>query len=362
MASTGLNYLNNFTVSNQGITDLRELLTLSTLQNGPLADILNINMGVRNGSRIGGVGRFEPIGTSQPMCNPTFGAADLKTQEKVWDLGNVTVAQNICADDFINTIVKFSMGTGTDKADLTSDDLMTIVLEPRLQEAITEALWRIFWLGDKEAANYTADGTGKITAGVDTSLFTMTDGMFKRLLAAAPTGSDRRVSIGANAQATYALQTSSLNVTGVATTIFDDLIYNADMKLRQASDRFILCTQSLSDALARDLKARNIGSDLQWTSLFDNFPYAIRYNGETIIPLPMWDQMIKTFEDTGVKWNNPHRAVFASKETLMAATEGTELFGDMKIWFSDDTQTVRLLAREDVGTMIWEEDLIQYAY
>lgn len=362
MASTGLNYLKDFTVSNQGITELRELLNLSILQNGPLSEILNINQGVRNGSRVGGVGQFAPVGTSKPMCNPTFNATNLNIQEKVWDLGNVTIAESICADDFVDTIVKFSMGTGTNKADFTGDDMMTIVIEPKLQEAITDALWRIFWLGDKDAANFTTGGTGKITAGVDTSLFTMTDGMFKRLLAAAPTGSDRHVAIAANAATTYAAQISGIHVQGVAQGIFDDLIYNADMRLRQASDRFILCTQSLADALARDLKAGNIGSDLQWQSLFDNFPYAIRYNGETIIPLPMWDQMIKTFEDTGAKWNNPHRALYASKETLMAATEGTQLFGDMEIWFSPDTQTVRILAREDVGTMIWEEDLIQYAY
>jgi len=360
MGSTALNYINNFTVSNQGITDLRELLMLSVLKTGSLPEVLNMNYGVRNGKRIGGVGEFGLVGKSAPMCNPQFNNTNLATQEKVWELGNVSILERLCADDFVDTMVKFSMGTGNDKADMTGDDLMSIVIEPRLALALERTLWRVFWFGDKNAANIGAGGI--ITTGIDVDFFNMTDGLFKRLFAIAPTGSKQHVSIAANAQATYRLQHDSMFTQGAATSVVDELIYNADMRLRQSSDKFVLCTQSFADALASDIKKSNKGSDLQWESLFDGLVYATRYNGETIIALPVWDEMIRAFEDDGTKWNNPHRAVYASKNTLMAGIESSDLLGALKIWFSDDDQDVKIIARDDVGTMIWEDDLIMMAY
>lgn len=362
MGSTALNYINNFTVSNQGITDLRELLMLQVLKTGSLTEVLNMNYGVRNGKRIGGIGEFGLVGKNSPMCNPQFNNTNLATQEKVWELGNVSILERLCADDFVDTMVKFSMGTGNDKADLTGDDLMSIVIEPKLAEALEKTLWRVFWFGDKNAANIGAGGV--ITTGIDVDFFNMTDGLFKRLFTIAPTGSAQHVPIASNGNSTYQSQKNGLllGTSDSATEIMDSLIYNADMRLRQSSDKFVLCTQSFADALAADIKRSNKGSDLQWESLFDGLVYATRYNGETVIALPMWDEMIRSFEDDGTRWNNPHRAVYASKSTLMAGTESSDLLGALKIWFSDDDQDVKIIARDDVGTMIWEDNLIMMAY
>lgn len=359
MASTAQNYIKDFTVNNQGITNLSELLFLTVLQSGPLADTLDMNFGVMHGKIVGGVGSFDPVGKSMAMCNPTYNNTNLAIQEKVWDLGNVTIAERLCADDFVNTIAKWSMRTGNSKADLTGTDMMSIVIEPRLREQLVQAMWRILWFGDKDA-NLATEG-GVITAGTDLGLFTMADGLFKRLFAIAPTDSSQHVEIAANAAASYAAQRTAILTKGVAMDIFDKLIYNADMRIRQG-ERVIFCTQALSDALARDLKANNIGSDGQWESLFDGLPFAIKYNGEIIQPLPIWDDMINRFENDGTKLNKPFRAVFANKNNLMAGIESSEGLSSLDIWFSQDAQDVKILAREDVGTMIWEDDLVQFAY
>lgn len=360
MASTAYNDLYQLTPDNQGISDLRELLTLTILQNGLLDEVLDINFGVRNGKIIGGIGEFGLVGEKAPICSPTFNATRLSTQEKVWDLGSFVVKERLCADDFLETVAKFSLKTGNEVADLTGTDLMNLIVEPHLQKAIERALWRVLWFGDLYAEN--VDDSGLITDGVDTKFFTTCDGLFKRLMNAAPSGSFRRVNIAANAQTTYAAQKAGIRVSGVATGVFDSLIYEADMRLRQQSDRFILCTQSMADALAIDIKTNNRGSDLHWESLFGGLVYATRYNEERIIALPIWDQMIAAFNNTGTKLFAPHRALFATKSNLLVGVEGKQFPTDLSVWFSQDDQAVKILARENLGTMIWEDDLIQFAY
>jgi hypothetical protein len=360
MASTGQQFINQFTVSNQGITDLRELLFLSVLQSGSINETMDVLTGVVNGSRLGGIGELEPVGKPSNGCNPAWNASKISTLEKVWSLGAYDVAESICYTDLEATIVQFALRTGTDRADLTGTDYIDVIVSPLLSQAMEKMIWRLLWLGDTAAEN--VDDGGVITDGVDTNLFKVTDGLFKRLFAITAANALQRVSVAANSQTTYAAQLSAIRSSGVATSIFDQLIYNAPMKLRQKSDKILLVTQTMADALSIDIKANNKGSDLQWESLFDGFVSATKYNGQTILALPIWDEMIQTFEDTGTAWNKPHRAVFASKATLKGGIESNNMLADLQIFFDQLSQRNYLLAKDKVGTLTWEDGLVMFAY
>lgn len=362
MASTAYNDLSQLTPDNLAIKDLRELLFLEVLKFGAISETLSLQYGVQDKKIVGGIGEFNILGESRNMCNPTFNATKLNTQEKRWELGTLAVLEQMCADDFIETVARFAMKTGTDKADLTQTDLLNYIVEPRLKEAVEKAVWRYFWFGDKDAVNVT-DG-GNITNGIDVKFFTPIDGLFKRLFAlTAGANNKQRVTISANAETTYANQRAKMFDSGVATKVFDDLIYNASMKLRQRTDKIVLCTQSYADALASDIKKTNKGSDLQWESLFDGLVSATKYNGQTILALPIWDEMIAAYENKGTALNCPHRVLFAAKDVLWGGIESANDFmPNLKIWFSDDDQVNKILGREDLGTLIWEDELIQFAY
>ncbi|MDR2087113.1 MAG: hypothetical protein LBP72_08050 [Dysgonamonadaceae bacterium] len=366
MPSTGKEFFDQFAVSNQGITDLRELLFLSVLQFGSINETMDVLTGVVPGSRLGGVGELEPVGRPSNGCAPDWKSSKIGTLEKTWNLGAYEIAESICYADLEQTMVQFAMRTGTDRADLTGTDYIDAIVEPRLRLAMEKMIWRLFWFGDTAAANVNiVDGVntgGNITSGVDPTLFTVTDGLFKRLLAITAANAEQRVVISANAQATKAAQLDALKATGVATSIFDRLVYDAPMKLRQKSDKILLVTQTLADALAIDVKANNKGSDLQWESLFDGFITATKYNGQTILALPIWDEMIRAFEDTGTKWNKPHRAVLASKNTLKGGVNSSNMIADLQIFFSQKDQTNYLLAKDKVGTLTWEDELVMFAY
>ena len=72
--------------------------------------------------------------------------------------------------------------------------------------------------------------------------------------------------------------------------------------------------------------------------------------------------MIRSFEDNGTTWNKPHRAVYAPKSSLKLGVNSDDMIAFLKVWFSDDDQENKMLVRDKVGTMTWEDDLITFAY
>ena len=358
--------MDQFTIDNQGITELNQLLFLTILQTGLINQTLDLMTGVEPGSRLGGIGEMESVGRPANGCKPNWRASKIDTQEKMWELGAYEVAETICYQDLEDTIVRWSMRLGTDRADFTGGDYMNLIVEPKLREALDKMIWRMLWFGNKAALNVSDDGD--ITDDVDTDLFTVCDGLFKRIFDITIANPAQRVTIAANAATTYEAQQSGILVAGVAKQIFDDLYYKiAPKKLRQKSDRVLLMTQSLADALTIDIK-RNTGSELQWKSILEglgnesSLMTTTIYNGQTILALPIWDDMIKSYQDTGSSLILPHRAVFASKSDLKAGVHSNDMIAQLKIWFSDDDQDNKMLVRDKLGTLTWEDNLIVAAY
>lgn len=362
MASTGKSYIDQFTINNQGIMDLRELLFLTVLQFGSINETLDLMTGVVPGSRIGGVGEMEPVGLPSNGCDPQWNASKIATIEKLWELGAYEVAESICYEDLEETLVRFSMRAGTDRADLTSTDYIDVIVEPKLKEAMEKMIWRMLWLGDKTADNVTNGGV--ITDTVNANLMKVCDGLFKRLFTLPAA---QRITIAANTAATKDAQRSGILVAGVAKKIFDDILWKAPIKLRQKSNRILMVTQSLADALTIDVK-NNAGSDLQWTAVLDglgnenSLMTTTVYNGQKIMALPLWDDMIQTFEDGGTVFNKPHRAVYTTKDQLKGGIHSSGALADLQINFDFLTQRNYMLAKDKVGALTWEDNLIMVAY
>lgn len=359
MASTGQFDINKLTPDNGAVTDLRELLFLAVLQSEDLASIVNLFPGAVHGNKIGWIGNMGLVGESKSLCNPTWNNTKIETQEKEWDLGRWVVEEQICYADLEDTLVRYAMRKKTDIADLTGTDFMDIIIEPQLTKALTDMIWRLYWFGDKSADNV-VDG-GIITNGIDPKYFKICDGFFKRLFAITAANPNQHVEIDANSASTYKEQREAFRQPNVATDIFDRVIYDADIRIRQADDASILCTRSAADALAIDLK-RKVGSNLHWESLFNGLVSATEYNGHTIYAINKWDEMIATYEDNGTTLNKPHRILYTPKSNLFAGIASSDLVAQLKIWFSDDDQVNRMLASDQVGTLIGQDDLVQMAY
>jgi hypothetical protein len=358
MATTGLDF-SKLTPSNGALTDLRELIFLSVLGADRLGKILNILPGQLNGKKAGFVGEFEMLGRPSTGCNPEYIKAILATSEKTWDIAEWEIPLSICYEDLKGTLAQTAMRTKTQVADLTGTEYMDYVLEPRLQLAVLKMLFRFAWFGNKTATNVSEGGD--ITDGKDPQLFTVTDGLWKRIFAIGTADPDRHTPIAANAEATKALQKSALYQPGVATGILDSLIIDAAPVLKESENQVIFITNSLAEALKLDIRNNNKGSELQWESWFNGIEMT-KYSGKTVITLPLWDEIIRSCEDKGTTFNKPHRAVYTIVDNLLVGTESENEIAELDVFFDKKAQENYILSKDTIGTMIAQDDLVQAAY
>ena len=360
MASTGLNF-ENLTPDNGAVRDLRKLIFLAVLGADQIGALVNVLPKQKNGEKVGFVGEFGLIGKASTKCNPVFDNDIMSTAEKTWDIPEWEVAEKICYADLEGTLAQVAMKTGTDIADLTGTEYLDHIIMPRLELAIRKMLLRFVWFGDK-SADVVANG-GVLKAGTDKTKFTVTDGLWKRLFAIVAADANRHTTIAANAQTSWAAQKAAMKVAGVATGIMDSLIEDAPLVLRQQPNGVIYISQVFKDALDHDIKNNNKGSEMQWEALFDGIEKGT-YNGKTVIAVPFWDEIIQGYEATSNvgQYNKPYRAVYTVKDNLLAGVESESELAEIAIWFNRDEQLNKIHAKDKLGTLVAQDDLVQVAY
>lgn len=364
MASSGLNF-QNLTASNGALTDLKQLIFLSVLGVEKLGSLFNVLPNQKHGDKVGFVGEFGLVGKASQGCNPTYGTSVIATGEQTWDIKEWEIAEKICYKDLEGTLAKSAMRSKTSISDLTGTDYIDDVVYPRLELAIMKMLLRIAFFGDT-AANTKSNG-GVLKNTVDKGFFTLTDGFFKRIYTLVASDAKRHTAIAANNAETFAAQKAAIRAAGVATGIMDDLISDASAVLRQSAGQVIYMTMAMKDALDRDLKSNNKGSEAQWESLFAGIQKGT-YNGIDVYAIPFLDEIIQAYEcgkisgDSEVAWNKPYRAIYTVKDNLLVGLESESEVADIQIWFNQDEQMNKILAKDKVGTLIAQSDLIQAAY
>lgn len=348
-----------FTGDNGNIKTIAELLFLSVVMGGSLSAVANVQTGVKAGKKIDGLLLQGLEGVASQGCNPTFEKLALQGVEKTWELDEWQIARDLCYSDIKGALKDIALKNGIAVEDLTADQITTDVFVPYLKNSINDMLWRLAWLGDKAALN-TGEG-GVITAGVDKKYFTVVDGLFKRLFASVTAGNATRVTIAANSASTFAEQTQGLFVKGTPMKIFDDLKYSANYAVWERDDVQVLATKSLVDALAWDIKESNKGGDLAYTDLVNGMQ-TVKYNGMTIVELPIWDRMIRAYEKGEAAYNKPHRAVLASKTDLLIGTGSDNSLDQFDYGYERKSGTNWFKAKDTLGTQIVEDNLISFAY
>lgn len=355
-----------FTVDNGALRDLGELLFVTAFNNPDIELVMSQETGVYNGKKLGYIDDMGDVGKNQSGCNPTYENVNITGIEKTWDLGPWQIPLKMCYEELENTLAKYGLDWGTNVANLIDTPYWTDILMPLLEKAMLEMYWRIVFFGDKDAANI-ANG-GLLKAGIDPKLFNMCDGFFKRFKAITATNPHQLTSIAANVatetisgteKITYKSQKEAIRVAGVACGIVDDLLSDADSRIFDKDDHAIFMTNSLFKALRNDVKRLH---NLQLT--VEHVTGGIQmseYDGHNIIVLDIWDRMIKKYEDNGVSLNCPHRALLASPQNLFAGTTAKEAISDVSVTFDDVTRLNHIFAQSNIGTLVGEDDLIQFA-
>lgn len=363
MASTGLNF-SNFTPPNGAITSLRELIFLSIYDPGTLGAIFNVLTGQENGKKVGFIGEFGMLGKKAQGCKPNYDNNVINTGEKTWDINWWGIYEQICYTDLEPFLRMIANREKTDIGNLEGTFYLDEILEPRLQEAIRKLLMRLAWFGDKQAA--TVKNGGNLLNTVDPAYFNVTDGFWKRFFELTTVNPARRTIIPANAEDTFADQDSAILEPGAAKAVIKNLKLQASPLLKQSTKKIIYVTESIKEALSWDVREGHDGCCLVWEALFDGIEIT-QFDGTTIISFPIWDDIIRANEglytdNDATSYRYPHRAVYTTTDNLLLGTESSNLIPELKTWFDDKDEVNYIKAKDNLGTMIAQDELVQVAY
>ena len=356
MASSGL-YFTNITPDNGAVREINKLMFKDVLSADRIGSLLNIFPRTFNGDKLDLVGEFGLLGLAGTGCSPTYGDDTIATEEKTWEIKPWEIAEQICWDDIVGTLVKYTMNTGTDIADLTANDYLDEIIVPRLELAIMKMYIRLAFFADK-SADTTANG-GVLKVGVNKNYFNLINGIWKQIYTIVSGDATKRVSISANAELTKAAQIN--NMASQAVDTLNDMIAQASPALRQASDQIIYMTQSFADALEVQLLSSYYGSELHWESLFGGIREA-SYRGIRIRVIPMWDEIIQSYEGTATAFNLPHRAIYTTEINLGLGVNGTDEFANLDIFFDQTTRLNHIYATDQMGALVIDSNMFVAAY
>ena len=343
-----------FTFSAEEIRAVKELLWDEVIQAPEVSLIHTIFEGIEYDKEIGFIGKGGLVGVAQQTGDgdPVAQAYSISTRKIKWTPKGWEILIHQKRVDIEATAAVYSMKTGTSYNDFTSSDYMNIILEA-LATSVKDFIIRLFWFNDTAEDNI-ANG-GKLTAGIDKKYFTMIDGFWKQLLLQITVNPKQKVAIAENAAATYALQELA---PASAKTALQGLRYKAPLQTRNSKTAMILCTQTVYDANEQSLQGTVIES--MYTNLTEGVK-VLKIGGIPLFPVPTWDAMIGEFYDTGAKLNNPHRALFISKDLLAVGVDSISSFGDMKVWYNDDQRKVKTEAMGKADAKILNPAFFQLA-
>jgi hypothetical protein len=349
--------LNNLLLEEKDITDLRQLIALTILQDEDFKKYTRIVPAV-NGEKVGFIGDMMDVGVAGGGCNPNYQAATIANSEKKWELGDWEIALELCYKDVEGTIAEYTLRTGAQIGDLTGTQFLNEIIRPALERQMKRMYWRLGWFGDKNAQNI-GDG-GIITDSKDVKFITPADGFFKRIFAQGTANASQVTAIAANAKATFAEAKAAMIVKGVATDLVDKVLMDADARISEQPDAMLMMTKVMADALAWDLK-KTYNANLEWNTIFEGFDVA-EYNGVQVARIGIWDQMIRAYENSGTKLNKPYRVVYGSPQNFVTGIPGADLSTELDIWVDRKARTTNIYSTGKIGTILVEDGMFQAAY
>lgn len=314
-----------FTFSAEEIRAVNELVFDEVLKSPDIQSILTFYPGIVYDKEIGFIGRGGLVGKAAEGCDPAAQAWAISTRKVKWTPKQWAIRIEQCAKDLESTAAVYAMKLGVMYDDFTSSDYMNIVIEV-LSQSMKEFIVRFAFFNDTDADTF-ANG-GELKNGIDIEYFTINDGLFKQALTQVTANAAQRVTISENAGANYAAQ--KLTPANVKDVYLPALVDGADDRITQLANRAILCTNSFYKAYKASLRGIELESSF---TLLQNGTKTLTFDGELLIPIPIWDDIISSYYNNGTKKVNPHRALYTSKDLLALGVDTESSFSDFDVFY-----------------------------
>lgn len=350
----------NITWNGKEVREMSEAIFESVYTNPELSQLHQVVDGIVAKQQIVFLGTLSKITKRDAGCGSGLTEKNIPMSEKFWEPEKVKFWLGQCADDLEESFWIWGQNKGIARKDLTDTDFAEFVMI-RLETALIEDMLRIVWFNHLDAANVDDSPAGILTSGVDEADYNIIDGLWAQIYDIVAADSTRRVTIANNAEATYANQAfdSTDTTNKVAETVFQDLKYNADYRLRNEKNLMILATQSLVDQYAKELRSRNL--DASFVRIEGGYN-ALMFEGIPIIPFNFWDRTIRADFDSGTAYYQPHRAILTVKENIPVGVDSASEIGKAKIWYEDMEEKTFWKGGYRIDTKVLQSYLIQVAY
>lgn len=352
-----------FTFTADEVRQFNELIVKKVTETPSITSFHTFYRGIRNDENIGlASGTFGLLGKAAQGCDPTADTNQISTQQKQWAPKRIGIYIEQCWSDLNATFGRMARNTGVDVVDLTNTEYFAFMLKILTGDGtaggdVVKTIFRHAWFGDTAAAAVDDSPAGVLTSGTDPDYFNVIDGFFTQLSDIITATPARRYSLNAyNGQATYALQDSTLT-NQLAYEAILGVIDSAKPALRSQPDQVIICTANLGRKAMRYLQSQGLpyNVDLGIKGLAVG-----NIDGKPIYMVDWFDDMIRTYEDNGTKYNNPHRIVYTTQSNLSIGMEGTDLFNTVSVFNDLKSEKNFIRLKDAFDAKVLQDDLVQY--
>ena len=341
----------NVTLSPKEVQELSKVIFETAFANPALAEMHSIVEGIDMKSQILLLSSMGLVGkAANGTCTPEDSEAGIVATEKFWENNQIDIRIPYCAKDLPALLKAF--GQRTNKYDVEGSEEIKLIAT-RLLEALDEAILRLTWFGDKDAAIIASGGTLNSASAVD--YFSSVDGLYKQIFAGVANGSIKRATIAANTGATYSAQELA---EGEALIALRKVYNQSDSRLKNHPDGLFIVTQSVYDNFLDKLEIAGLNA-VGSLSMNDG---VMSYRGKKIVVADFKDRIIDAYMDNGTKRNLPHRIEFTIKENIPVGTLDQNEFKELAVWYDKTDRKVYTENIFSLDAKVLEGYFISVAY
>lgn len=362
----------DLTFNGEEVKTISECIMEDVFAKPAITEFLTPYTGIKAKKQIAFLGRLNGLvgqAHSTSQCAPVENDATITNTEKFWLPVYIDDRFSECWDDLLDTFFIYGTKNGVDKADLTSTDFADFFIS-RYQDEIAEMFFRFVWFGDTDAAATTDSPAGQFAAATFVAKrWNAIDGLWKQLFAIVTATPSRKTAGLAtkNAQTSFANQAfNSTDTTNrVVTTMLQNLVFNADFRLREKANKIIIVTQSVADQYVRELEAANAsGIPVAFEFITDGISKLTRM-GITVYAFSFWDRMIQGYmrqDATELVYYLPHRAILTTKEQLAFGTEEVSNLSNVDIFYDKTDKKNYFDFGANLDAKVLQDYMVQVAY
>ena len=309
------------TLNPDEVDNVQNVVVEKAFVSGRLSDNYDIQTGISHNQRIVFAAKMGIGGKALSSCTPAELASIVFT-EKTWTPALTAGRFTHCANDenSLFKILKQASSVYPDWFDRDSSPELQLVGALILM-SMEESVPAKAWFSDTAAA------IPVFTAGTDLGIWNQFDGLWKQIFADAGIF---RHTITKNAAATYVLQELAADE-GI--TFLEKVFLGADSRLRGNPEAKFYCTGDIYDNFMTTVENKEFAGGIVRT-LIDGRP-GLSYHNIPIYKELIFDEVIRTHQDNGTKYNVPHRMVLTVPSNIPFGTLSTSDLDSLRSIFDE---------------------------